>query len=203
MQIHRFTATTFDFLHNDHTANARISDVRYAVTPNGADLSVLQIDCPSCNQTISVPASGGSDPEGVQRLAVLRASLDETGAKGERIDRARRKIKKLINTTEPGRWRSEIDDEDDTTIIKIKERRDQSMKEAQESGEKENRVRPIREKAERDAREAERKAAEKERADALESMQKRLSDKVKEKTAARAIRDQERRDKLATKQLTR
>jgi hypothetical protein len=203
MQIQRLTATTFEMLHGDHASIVKIADIWHATTPLGVDKSTMQIECTTCNQTIGVPVSGGSDPEGVQRLAVLRAALDETGTKGDRIDKARRKVKKLINGIDPDRWRSEIDDEDDTAIIKIKDRRDQRIKEAQTAAEKWDREAPAREKAERDARETERKTAERERADALAAMQKRTSDKAKEKTAARAIREQERRDKLATKQLTR
>lgn len=192
-------STVFVVNPNDgHSGEIPIISIEWSVNSLTGipDKSGFTIQCPGegCTSSASFPVSGGAAPDEIQRLAIVRAALDETGTKKQRVEKAKAAIRKMITDRDPSRWRAEIDDEDESTITKIKERREQRQRDQQVFIDKWDREAPAREKAAKKAREDELKARLQEQIDAKAAMQVRIDTQAKERAARDAIRKQERED---------
>ena len=199
MIIDKFTQSSFDLQHDDHVSTISIRDVQLTSILT-AEPTSMSIECPACHAFISFPFTGGSDIKGVQRLAVVRMALEEAGTKAERFKKAKAKIKKLIKASDQSTWVSAIDDEDEATIIKIKDRREQVQQDQQAAIARWDKEAPAREKAAKKAREDALKAQLQEQIDALAARQKEVSDLDKAKKARDALRKQEKEDRIKAEQ---
>jgi len=168
--------------HDDHQTTFPLADLSVPDGTHGPGSSIV-LTCGECGLSVSHPIDGGGDPDTVQRLAVLLQSGKESGTVSQRVAKARSKIKAMINGRNPGRWRSEIEDETESDMINFRERMAARAAEDTARSESEHDARI---KRESDEREAIQKRQAQEQKDAEAAEEARITQRENDRKAREA-----------------